>query len=256
MDKKENFNEMHIELFSTPEGIYAINSPVRVKILSMLRQGELSFDQLVELSGKAKSTVSVHLKRMADEGIIGSKTDPLDARKKIFFIKSEYLGKLSGKKVVTENIDNYVSSYIDGEGDPYEFFRLIFHTIRVSLINQGIDIDPILYEAGVKVGKTLYKKVKDPDINKLAENIALFWESHNLGHVKIKKLEPLTIDVSDCFECQSLPILGRPACAFDSGILKAVFSAHFNDELVVNETKCYAMGDNYCSFTIKNIQNG
>ena len=80
MDKKENFNEMHIELFSTPEGIYAINSPVRVKILSMLRQGELSFDQLVELSGKAKSTVSVHLKRMADEGIIGSKTDPLDAR--------------------------------------------------------------------------------------------------------------------------------------------------------------------------------
>ena len=119
---------MHIELFSTSEGIYAINSPVRVKILSMLRKGELSFDQLVELSGKAKSTVSVHLKRMVDEGIIGSKTDPKDARKKIFFIKSEYLGKLSGKKVVTENIEEYVSSYIDSEGDPYEFFRLIFHT--------------------------------------------------------------------------------------------------------------------------------
>jgi DNA-binding transcriptional ArsR family regulator len=174
MDKREPFKDMHIELFSTSNGIYAINSPVRVKILSMLRKGELSFDQLVELSGKAKSTVSVHLRRMVNEGIIGSKTDPLDARKKIFFIKSEYIGKLSGKKVVTENIDEYVSSYVEGEGDPYKFFRLIFHTIRVSLISQGIDIDPILYEAGVKVGKTLYKKVKDPDINKLAENIALF----------------------------------------------------------------------------------
>lgn len=252
MVKKEPFKEMYIELFSTSEGIYAINSPVRVRILSMLRKGELSFDQLVELSGKAKSTVSVHLKRMVDEGIIGSKTDPSDARKKIFFIKSEYLGKLSGKKDVKEDIGQYVSSYIEGDGDPYEFFRLIFHTIRVSLIRQGIDIDPILYEAGVKVGETLHEKVKNPDINKLTENIAMFWETHNLGHVEVLKLEPLTINVTDCFECKSLPPLGRPACAFDSGILKAVFSAHFNDEQVVNETKCYALGDNHCSFTIKN----
>jgi uncharacterized protein len=252
MEKREPLKDMHIELFSTSEGIYAINSPVRVKILSMLRQGELSFDQLVQMSGKAKSTVSVHLRRMVNEGIIGSKTDPSDARKKIFFIKSEYLGKLSGKKNVTENIEEYVSSYVNSEGDPYEFFRLIFLTIRVSLIRQGIDIDPILYEAGVKVGETLYNKVKDPDINKLAKNISMFWETHSLGHVEVKKLEPLTINVSDCFECQSLPPLGRPACAFDSGILKAVFSAHFNEELVVNETKCYAMGDNFCSFTIKN----
>ncbi len=255
MEKREPFRDMHIELFSTSEGIYAINSPVRVKILSMLRKGELSFDQLVELSGKAKSTVSVHLKRMVDEGIIGSKTDPKDARKKIFFIKSEYLGKLSGKKVVTENIEEYVSSYVDSEGDPYEFFRLIFHTLRVSLIRQGIDIDPILYEAGVKVGETLYEKVKDPDINKLAENIEMFWESHNLGHVKVVNLEPLTINVSECFECQSLPPIGRPACAFDSGILKAVFSAYFENQCVVNETKCYAMGDNHCSFTIKTANN-
>jgi len=252
MVKKEPFKEMYIELFSTSEGIYAINSPVRVRILSMLRKGELSFDQLVELSGKAKSTVSVHLKRMVDEGIIGSKTNPSDARKKIFFIKSEYLGKLSGKKDVKEDIGKYVSSYVEGEGDPHEFFRLIFHTIRVSLIRQGIDIDPILYEAGVKVGETLYEKVKNHDINKLTENIAMFWESHNLGHVEVLKLEPLTINVTDCFECKSLPPIGRPACAFDSGILKAVFSAHFNDEQVVNETKCYALGDNKCSFTIKN----
>ena len=130
MDKKDPFQEMQIELFSTSEGIYAINSPVRVKILSMLRKGELNFDQLVELSGKAKSTVSVHLRRMADEGIIGSKTDPLDARKKIFFIKSEYLGKLSGKKVVTENIEDYITNYIDSTRRSLRIFQahIPYHT--------------------------------------------------------------------------------------------------------------------------------
>ena len=252
MSKREPLKDMQIELFSTSEGIYAINSPVRVKILSMLRQGELSFDQLVEYSGKAKSTVSVHLKRMTNEGIIGSKTDPQDARKKIFFIKSEYLGKLSGKKIVSDKIEDYVTSYVNSSGDPYEFFRLIFLTIRVSLIRQGIDIDPILYEAGIKVGETLYNKIEDPDINKFALNISNFWKTHNLGQVKIESLEPLIINVSDCFECQSLPQIGRPACAFDSGILKSVFSAHFQAEQIVKETKCYAMGDNYCSFAIKN----
>jgi uncharacterized protein len=252
MVQKEPLKDMQIELFSTSEGIYAINSPVRVKILSVLREGELNFDQIVELSEKAKSTVSVHLRRMVNEGIIGSKTDPKDARKKIFFIKSEYLGKLSGKKVVSENFEEYVADYIESEGNPYEFFRLIFHTIRVSLIRQGIDIDPILYEAGVKVGENLYEKVKNPDINLLAGNIAKFWETHNLGTVDVVSLEPLTINVTDCFECKNLPPIGKPACAFDSGILKSVFSAHFKDELIVNETKCYAMGNDHCSFTIKN----
>jgi len=251
MVQKEPLKDMQIELFSTTEGIYAINSPVRVNILSVLKKGELNFDQLVELSGKAKSTVSVHLRRMVNEGIIGSKTDKKDARKKIFFIKSEYLGKLTGKKVVSENFDEYVANYIKSEGDPYEFFRLIFHTLRVSLIRQGIDIDPILYEAGVKVGETLYEKVKDPDLNVLSKNIAKFWISHSLGTVEIVTLDPLTINVSDCFECQNLPPIGKPACAFDSGILKAVFSAHFQEEQIVNETKCYAMGDDHCSFTIK-----
>ncbi len=251
MVQKEPLKDMQIELFSTSEGIYAINSPVRVKILSVLRKGELSFDQLVELSGKAKSTVSVHLRRMVDEGIIGSKVDENDARKKIFFIRSEYLGHLSGKKVISENFDEYVNKYIESEGDPFEFFRLIFHTLRVSLIRQGIDIDPILYEAGVQVGETLYHKVKDQDIQVLAQNIAKFWQGHSLGTVEVIKLEPLTINVHDCFECQNLPPLGKAACAFDSGILKAVFTAHFKEEQIVNETRCYALGDDHCSFTIK-----
>ena len=86
MSKREPFNDMQIELFSTSEGIYAINSPVRVKILSMLRKGELNFDQLVERSGKAKSTVSVHLKRMTNEGIIGSKIIPKMLVKKYFLL--------------------------------------------------------------------------------------------------------------------------------------------------------------------------
>ena len=243
-------NNTQIKLFATSQGIIAIKSPVRVKILTMLREGDLSFDDIVKLSNKAKSTVSSHLKAMVKEGIINSHVDPHDARKKIFFIQSDYLGKLQ-REQLQEDISAYIQRYISTENDPFEFFRLIFHTLRISLLTQGVDIDPILHEAGLKVGKTLYIKIQDPDMNTYLGNIAKFWETHSLGRLEIKNLKPLTIDVDDCFECSGLPYLGRPACAFDSGILEALFNIYYDQKIKVMETKCYALGDKHCTFIIE-----
>lgn len=252
INKKKYHEKPQIELFATSKGVHAIKSPMRVKILSMLREGQLSFDEIVELSERAKSTVSAHLKALRTEGIIDSKYDPLDRRKKIFYINSEYLGKLYAEKEQKNDIEDYVSQYVSSEGDPFEFFRLILHTLRVSLISQGIEINPILHEAGIKVGKVLYEKVADPDINKFIENIAKFWETHYLGSVEVKSFDPLIINVYECYECKNLPYLGKPACSFDSGLLEALFSAYYHDQMDVDETKCYALGDNHCSFILRN----
>jgi uncharacterized protein len=250
-EKIEDVSEnIQIELFATPKGVKAIKSPVRVKILSMLREGDLSFDEIVKFSGRAKSTVSSHLKAMTHDGIISSRMDPKDARKKIFFIQSEYIGKLH-REQLQEDISAYIQRFITSENDPFEFFRLIFHTLRISLLTQGVDIDPILHEAGLKVGEALYEKVKDPDMANFLGNIADFWETHSLGSVEVKNLNPLTISVQDCFECSGLPYLGRPACAFDSGILESLFSLYNEEEAKVKETECYALGDKACRFIIE-----
>lgn len=248
-DNPENEN-LSIELFATTQGVKAIKSPVRVKILSMLREGDLSFDELVKFSGRAKSTVSSHLKSLSREGIINSRVDPYDARKKIFFLQSEYIGKIQHQQL-QEDISAYIQRYISSENDPFEFFRLIFHTIRISMLTQGVDIDPILHEAGLKVGTALYEKVKDPELDNFLGNIGRFWQTHSLGTVEVKGLDPLTIKVQDCFECSGLPYLGRPACAFDSGILESLFSLYKNESTKVKETKCYALGDKYCRFEIQ-----
>lgn len=253
-DKKKNtsLENVQIDLFATAAGVQTIDSPVKLKILSVLREHEQSFDEIVKLTGKAKSTVSAHLKTMVQNGIIGSKIDPEDARKKIFYIKSEYIGKLYREKL-QDDINCYIERYIDSENDPFEFFRLIFLTIRVSLLTQGIDVDPILQEAGIRVGEVLYDKVADPSLDKFLANISKFWKTHSLGTIELKSAEPLAINVYDCFECSGLPYLGRPACAFDSGILKTLFKAHYNHETTVKETECYAMGNKNCSFLINRI---
>jgi uncharacterized protein len=241
-------DQFAIGLFSTPAGIRTVGSPVRVKILSVLSTRELAFDEIVRLSGRAKSTVSVHLRGLEEDGIIGSKADPKDERKKIFFLRSTSLGNLSAGHLVDDAKGR--AGLRISESDPFGFYRYMFRTIRVSLLAEGINIDPVLRESGFRVGRTLATNLADKDLPTLLKKLGVFWKKHNLGTLQVESLAPLTLKASDCFECGDLPQLGRPACAFDSGILEAVFSDHFGNEQAVSETACYAMGDDHCRFVI------
>jgi hypothetical protein len=237
-----------IGLFSTPAGIRTVQSPVRVKILSVLSTRDLTFEEIVALSGRVKSTVSVHLRGLAQDGIIGSRIDPEDERKKIFFLRSHPLGKLTGGIAVDDEAD-LADRLIAGD-DPFGFYRYMFRTIRVSLLAEGINIDPVLFESGNRVGRTIAASLADKELSVLLENLSTFWRKHNLGTLEVESLAPLTLRAYDCFECGNLPQLGRPACAFDSGILDAVFSEHFRKPQQVDETACFAMGDDHCRFVI------
>ena len=236
-----------IGLFSTPAGIRTVRSPVRVKILSVLSTRDLTFDEIVRLSGRAKSTVSVHLKGLEQDGIIGSRADPGDERKKIFFLRSQALGNLTGR-VALDDAD--LPGRLANGSDPFGFYRYMFRTIRVSLLAEGINIDPVLHESGNRVGRTIAADLADKDLPALLEKLKTFWTRHNLGTLEVESLAPLVLRAYDCFECGDLPQLGRPACAFDSGILEAVFSYHFRKSQQVDETACYAMGDDHCRFVI------
>ncbi|WP_231476758.1 helix-turn-helix transcriptional regulator [Methanoculleus sp. MH98A] len=87
--------ERDIDLYSTPGGTRAVGNPVRRSILAALREREHTFEELVILAGRAKSTVSVHLQDLAAAGVIGSRPDPEDSRKKIFFVTGDLVASVS-----------------------------------------------------------------------------------------------------------------------------------------------------------------
>ena len=249
--RKENTNSREIKIYGTPEGANVIDSPIKAKILSLLKEGGLNGSDIVSLTGKSKSTISAHLKDLIKAKIVDYKPDAVDGRRKVFYIKSRYLGEISREIDPEKDMDDYQTHQVIGSNDPFNFFRYVFRTIRVALIKEGVNIDPILHNAGIKVGETFYDELKDPETDKLTKNLAVFWENHKLGRIEVEDMNPLTIRAYDCFECEDLPKIGRSACAFDSGILEAIFSAHFKREIGVDEVKCYAKGDEFCCFIIK-----
>jgi predicted hydrocarbon binding protein len=241
-----------IELFSSDKGIQAVDSPVKLKILAMLNAREMAFEEIVARTRKAKSTISVHLQDLSEAGLIRSRMDPQDARKKIFLLDSTFLGGAHSGGRDQFNIDQFIPGSIPGDGNIADFYRLVMSTIRMSLISEGISIEPVLRNAGERVGKAIYHTVADQDYGVLVANLQDFWEKYSLGHLEPAGTDPITLMIYDCFECVDLPVLGRPACAFEEGMLSAIFSGYFGERNIAVETGCYSMGDSFCRFEVRN----
>lgn len=243
--------------FNENIGVNVVKSPVKLTILEMLRDTEMEFDEIVTNTGKSKSTVSVHLKGLREKGIISYRVHPVDNRKKIFYINSKYLGSvnISEPKQIEETQSDYlVKNLIE---DDEEFSTLLFHTLKAMLIQEGVNIDPILQSTGNSIGKSIFEKLYNDDLDIFMENISAFWQRKGLGRLTFKIGQTIKITTQDCFECKLLPKTGKPACFLDTGIFEGLFTEFFNLPVSVIETQCYTMGDERCVFEIepKNVKS-
>ena len=243
-----------IQIFSNLNddvGVNVIKSPVKLTILEMLRDSDMEFEEIVNNTGKSKSTVSVHLKSLRESGVISYRVHPVDNRKKIFYLNSKYIGSVNytdPKEIKETQTDYLVENLIN---DDAEFSTLLFHTLKSMLIQEGINIDPIMQSTGNRIGNSLFDKLYDEDLEVFMGNIAEFWKKKGLGRVSFKIGQIIKITTYDCFECELLPRTGKPACFLDTGIFEALFSQYFKMPVSVIETQCYTMGDEKCVFEVE-----
>ena len=243
-----------IQIFSNIDeniGVNVVKSPVKLTILEMLRDRDMEFEEIVNNTGKSKSTVSVHLKGLRETGIISYRLNPDDNRKKIFYINSKYIGSvnISEPKEIRETQSDYLIENIINEDA--EFSTLLFHTLKSMLIQEGVNIDPILQSTGNRIGKSIFNSLYDDDLDVFMANLVNFWDRKGLGRLTFEIGQIIKITTYDCFECELLPKTGKPACFLDTGIFEGLFTEFFNLPVSVIETQCYTMGDEKCVFEIE-----
>ncbi|HJH30095.1 MAG TPA: ArsR family transcriptional regulator [Methanosarcinaceae archaeon] len=239
----------HTALFSTDNGFIALNGPVKLKILDFLKTGSRSFDEIVKHTGKAKSTISVHITDLKSCDLLEEKIDPNDKRKKIYNLNSQYMA-CSQEPIIKHynNIIQRVASSSDGE---CSFLKSIFHAIRFGFEAYGINHEPIMKKIGADIGESISVNFKSTDLDGVLKDTSHFWKTHNMGDMSVISMNPLTVIVYECFDCKSMPVVGKTLCSFDEGLLEGIIYGKLGLNCTIKETECFGNGYKHCLFVMQ-----
>lgn len=229
-----------------------IKSPMKYEILELLRHGEMNFEDIVENTSKSKASISMHLRDLRKEGIVNYKADLTDNRKKIFYLNADFLGSIDTSKTKTLKKDQtklLIDEFIE-KGD-VEYVILLTHTCKSLLLEFGMDISPVLQKIGNHIGEYIFSQLKHDDLDTFTKNISQYWLKNNLGELSFNIDNNIEITCLDCFESKDSPIIGKPNCYLEKGMLEKLFNMYFNFDLNIDEIMCYSMGDGKCVYQLQ-----
>ncbi len=234
----------------TDRGIVALDSPIKLKILELLRGDVKSFEELVNGTGKAKSTVSVHLNDLVRQCLIVEKTHPHDKRKKCFALNSLYVAcSLEPVNAHYRDVLDNLARSLDSE---FSFLKSLFHAIRYGLEAYGINPNPLLKKIGCDVGSQIAGKFRSSSLPELLEEIKAFWGGTKLGKMTVSQEGScFCVVVEDCFDCGNMPYVERTLCSLDEGILEGILDTKLGKPHTVKEIECFGTGYHHCRFMIE-----
>ncbi len=97
-------------IYGTPDGYVAVTNPVRRAILEELEKGERELPDLVEVTGRSKSSLSSnHVPKLREKGVVEERPHPTDGRRKIYVLMGERLGSSS---VPVDQLRDAVKDYV------------------------------------------------------------------------------------------------------------------------------------------------
>lgn len=100
----------NFDIYEARDAYLAITNEVRRQILDAVAEGEKQLPELVEITGKSKATLSsIHLKQLAEQGLIEGRTHPEDSRKKLFGLTGT---KLGSSNVSLDELREAVKEYV------------------------------------------------------------------------------------------------------------------------------------------------
>ncbi|MBW6517066.1 MAG: ArsR family transcriptional regulator [ANME-2 cluster archaeon] len=246
-----NSNYNRTIIFSTEDGMVAVDSPVKLKILQFIGNQSRSFEEIVSDCLKAKSTISVHLKDLIEQNLIQEHKDDNDKRKKTFSLNSQFIAY--SQTPIQKTYDLILDRLIKSVDDELEFFKALCHTIRYGLESYGVNPGPVMKMIGYDIGKQLSILFVSNSLDDLLSEVAIFWKLHGLGIVGVSGHDSLTITVHECYDCSDMPDVGRTLCALDEGLLEGIFVACINMTTRVKEIECFGTGYDHCKFIVEII---
>jgi predicted hydrocarbon binding protein len=235
-------------LFSNGNGFVALNSPVKIEILDFLKVSTRSFDEIVKHTGKAKSTISVHLNDLRSFGLVEEECDQNDKRRKAYHLKCEHMAH--SQPPILRHYKNVLETLASPQLEKHGCFKCFFRAIQFGFDAHGINSDPIMRKIGRDIGTSISSNFTSKDIKFLVQELAEFWKQYQMGTMYLMNSEPLVIAVEKCFDYKLLSTIGKNLCSFTEGIIEGTIVHSLNISCCVQEIECCGNGKERCLFIV------
>ena len=256
---------MPSEYFPRPdlETAKLFSDETRLKILELLRVEELTNSQLAKRLGLSKATITYHIKQLEEAGVITvSRTEyekhgipmkyyklrvhlvPMpkpETARRAYDLKPEFkeeLGRLLREE--TEHLDSEIS-------------KVLLRIMKTAAIMPEEEVDGLLYSLGYDLGRgVMADKVRGETLEEVISGLSGYWRRTGLGDIEVvDRNEALVMRIKECFDCVSMPNIGKNLCYFDAGIFAGTLEKNLGKKYAVRELKCWGTGYEYCEFEIK-----
>ncbi|MDR0335078.1 MAG: ArsR family transcriptional regulator [Methanomassiliicoccaceae archaeon] len=241
--------EESFDIYSTANGLIQVSNPVRRQILTHLLTSDLSLTDISNITGKAQSTLSVHLEKMASDALVVFRDDPADSRRKIFSLSSKLMAR--SRDVNNEGLEAYYKTLETVTEKDCSFFKVIMRAMIIGAEASGLCIGAAMRQVGKNIGTVLAKKIKSTKVEDIISELQEFYEKNGIGEVCVYTFMPLTIIVRDNYELTHCA--AESISMFSQGVFITVLQELTKKRYRIAASECFGASNNYSKFVIEQI---
>lgn len=235
--------EESFTIYGTPKGYLAVTNPVRQHILKALEGGGKTLTDLVDLTGKAKSTLSaVHLRDLIDGGLVTEEAHRDDSRVKVYRLAGRRIGSSSVPvEDLREAVRNYATSAQGGMALPLASILEAFERLPAPRPEDA----PWIGLVGERLGALASGHLKEREPGALLREVAEVWRHDRLGTVKVRP-GAAGIELRHAKGARA----GGARCSFIGGFLQGALTTRAGRATWVEHTACAGNRGTSCRFDV------
>ncbi len=237
------------ELYSVDDGsirsITQVSDPLHVRILSELSKTPLSMSEIAEITGKAQSTLSVHMEQLVNRNLISCEFDKNDSRRKIFTLISK---KMASSKDTVDVPKDDLNGLFEELMESKEFYKDILITLLLRLNVSGLDISPLTYDMGKDLATYISTRLPSNKLEDVISWIQEFYERNAIGEVCIYTFMPLTIIIR---HYDTVPTSIESIASFNHGFFIGLLSGATKRTYVITKSEIFGTDNNYQKFVLE-----
>ncbi|MDR0778144.1 MAG: ArsR family transcriptional regulator [Methanomassiliicoccaceae archaeon] len=237
------------DLYATVNGLVQVSNPVRRQILTQLASSDLSLTDISNITGKAQSTLSVHLDKMTGEGLVMFRDDPADSRRKMFSLSSRLMAR--SRKVNEEEKGIYWKTLEDITEKGCNLFKTMLRAIIVGAEMSGLCVGAAMRQLGKNLGEVLAKNISSSKVEDIISELQEFYEIHDMGEVCVYTFMPLTIIVRDSYDVTHCA--AESMSMFSQGLFVKVLKDITRKNYKIASSEVFGAGNNYSKFVIEQV---